>query len=58
MSKLPYREVVGALMWTAMMTPPNTACAVRAVASFFKKTRLAHKKVVLKVTQYLLHMKE
>ena len=32
--KFPYREAVGALMWTATMTRPNIACTVRAVARF------------------------
>ena len=34
MRKFPYREAVGALMWTAAMTRPDIACAVRAVARF------------------------
>ena len=53
--KFPYREAVGALMWTATMTRPDIACAVRAVAGF---PGPAHKKVVMKVLQYLLHTKE
>ena len=36
MRKFPYREAVGALMWTATMTRPDIACAVRAVARFFE----------------------
>ena len=35
MLKLPYREAFGALMWTATMTRPDIACAVRAVAKFW-----------------------
>ena len=34
MRKFPYREAVGALMWTATMTRPDIACAIRAVARF------------------------
>ena len=34
--KFPYREAGGALMWTATMTRPNIARAVRAVARFWK----------------------
>ena len=36
MRKFPYREAVGALVWTATMTRPDIACAVRAVARFFE----------------------
>ena len=35
--KFPYREAVGALMWTATMTRPDIACAVRAVARFCER---------------------
>ena len=30
MLKFPYREAVGAFIWTATMTRPEIACAVRA----------------------------
>ena len=58
MRKFPYREAVGALMWTATMTRPDIACAVRTVARFCEKPGPAHKKTVMKILQYLLHTKE
>ena len=58
MRKFPYREAVGALMWTATMTRPDIACAVRAVARFCENPWPAHKKAVMKIFQYLLHTKE
>ena len=58
MRKFPYREAVGALMWTAMVTRPDIACAVRAVARFWEDPGPAHKKAVMKILQYLLHTKE
>ena len=58
MRKFPYREVVGALMWTATMTRPDIACAVRAMARFCENPGPAHKKAVMKISQYLLHTKE
>ena len=58
MRKFPYREVVGALMWTATMTRPDIACAVRAVTRFCENSGPAHKKSVMKISQYLLHTKE
>ena len=41
MSKFPYQEAVGALMWTTTMTRPDTAYAVQAVARFWN-SGLAH----------------
>ena len=58
MRKFPYRETVGALMWTATMTRPDIACAVRAVARFCENLGPAHKKAVMKIFQYLIHTKE
>ena len=58
MRKFPYREAVGALMWTATMTRPDIACAVvRAVARFCENPGPAHKKAVMKILQYLFHTK-
>ena len=54
MRKFPYREAVGALMWTARMTRPDIAYAVRAVARFCENPVPAHKKAVMKILQYLL----
>ena len=58
MRKFPYREAVGVFMWTATMTRPDIACAVRAVARFCENLGPAHKKAVIKILQYLLHTKE
>ena len=58
MRKFPYREAVGALMWTVTMTRPDIACAVRAVARFCENPGPAHKKAVMKIFQYLLRTKE
>ena len=58
MRKFPYRDAVGALMWTVTMTRPDIACAVRAVARFCENLGPAHKKAVMKILQYLLHKKE
>ena len=58
MRTFPYREAVGVLMWTATMTRPDIACAVRAKARFCENPGPAHKKVVMKILQYLLYTKE
>ena len=57
MRKFPYREVLGALMWTATITRPDIACAVRAVARFCENPGPAHKKAGVNILQYLLHTK-
>ena len=56
--KFPYREAVGVLIWTATMTRPDIACAVRAVARFCENPGPAHKKAVMEILQYLFHTKE
>ena len=56
--KFPCREAVGALIWTATMTRPDIACAVRAVTRFCDNREPAHKKAVMMILQYLLHTKE
>ena len=56
--KFPHQEAMGALMWTATMTRSDIACAVRAVARFCENSGPAHKKAVMKILRYLLHMKE
>ena len=58
MRKFPYQDAVGAPMWTATMTRPGIACTARAVARFCENSGSAHKKVVMKILQYLLHTKE
>ena len=45
-------------MWTATMTRPYIACAIRAVARFCENPGLAHKKAMMKILQYLLHTKD
>ena len=58
MTKFPYREVVGALMRTAMMIRPDIACVLRAMARLCENPGPAHKKAAMKISQYLLHTKE
>ena len=58
MIKFPYREAVGALMWTATMTRPDIACTVRAVARSCENPGPAHKEAVMKILQFLFHTKE
>ncbi|CAN0426989.1 unnamed protein product [Ascophyllum nodosum] len=45
-------------MWTATITRPDIACAVRTVARFCENPGPAHKKAVIKILQYLLHTKK
>ena len=45
-------------MLTATVTRPNIVCTVHAVARVYKISGLAHKMVVLKVMQCMLHTKK
>ena len=49
MRKFPHREAVEELMWTATMTRPDIACAVRAVARFCGNPGPVHKKAVMEI---------
>ena len=50
---VPFREVVGSLMWIATQTRPDIANAVRAVARFSHDPREVHWKAVCKILEYL-----
>ena len=59
MLEFPYRGTVGTIMWTATMTRPDIACALRAVARLRKNPGLAHyKKTVIQGIYNLLHTNE
>ena len=45
-------------MWTVSMTPPDITCVVRLVIRFCENPRLAQKKSVLNVMQYMIQRKE
>ena len=53
MTKITYREAVGALMWTLTMTRPDISSAVRAVAKLCENPGMAHWKAVVKILQYV-----
>ena len=58
MLKYLYRETDGGAHVNGKVDTTGLACAIRAVARLCKNSGLAHKKEMLKVTQYLLHTKE
>ncbi|CAB1118960.1 unnamed protein product [Ectocarpus sp. CCAP 1310/34] len=51
---VPFREVVGCLMWIASQTRPDISNAVRAVARHSHEPKLSHWKAAPKVLNYLL----
>ena len=53
MTKIPYREAVGALMCTSTMTRPDISSAVRSVAKFCENPGMAHWKAVAKILQFV-----
>lgn len=56
--ELPFREVVGCLMWVANQTRPDIANAVRAVARFSHEPKRTHWRAALKVLEYLNETQE
>ena len=51
---VPFREVVGSLMWIASQTRPDIANAVRAVARHSHEPKKSHWKAAQKILNYLL----
>ena len=54
MGDVPFREVVGSLMWIANQTRPDISNAVRAVARHSHELKRSHWKAVQKILNYLL----
>ena len=53
MTKISYREAVGALMWTSTRTWPYILIAVRTVIKLCGNPGIAHWKAVVKILQYV-----
>ena len=51
---VPFREVVGSLMWIANQTRPDISNAVRAVARHSHEPKKSHWKAAQKILNYLL----
>ena len=50
---VPFREIVGSLMWIANQTRPDSKYAVRTVARFSHDPTLTHYKVAQKILEFL-----
>ena len=50
---VPFREIVGSLMWIANQTRPDIANAVRAIARFSHDPKPIHYKAAQKILEYL-----
>ena len=57
MSKIPYREAIGSLMWAAVATRPDIAFAVSLLSKFLEISGEIHWKAVKRVMGYLNGMK-
>ena len=57
MSKIPYREAIGSLMWAAVATQPDIAFAVSLLSQFLENLGEIHWKAVKKVMRYLKGMR-
>ena len=51
---VPFREIVGSLMWIANQTRPDIANAVRAIARFSHDPKPIHYKAAQKILKYLM----
>ena len=58
MSKIPYREAIGSLMWAAVATRPDIAFAVSLLSQFLENPGEIHWKAVKRVMRYLNGMKD
>ena len=57
MSKIPYREAIGSLMWAAVATRPDIAFAVSLLSQFLENPGEIHWKAVERIMRYLNGMK-
>ena len=48
----PFRELVGALLWIALLSRPDIVNAVRAVAKFCSAPKIVHSKAALGISGY------
>ena len=53
MSKIPYREAIGSLMWAALAIQPDIAFAVLLLSQFLKNPGEIHWNTVKRVMRYL-----
>ena len=53
MSKIPYREAIGLLMWAEVATQPDIAFAVPLLSQFLENPGEIHWKAVKRVMRYL-----
>ena len=57
MSKIPYREAIGSLMWATVAPQPDIAFAVSFLSQFLENPGELHCKGVKRVMRYLNGMK-
>ena len=53
MSKIPYREAIGSLMWAVVATQPDVAFVVSLLSQFLENPGEIHWKAVKRVMRYL-----
>ena len=58
MKKVPYRQAIGSLMWTAVATRPDIAFAVSLLSQFLENPSQIHWNAVKRVFQYLKGTKD
>ena len=58
MKKIPYRQAIGSLMWTAVATQPDIAFAVSLSSQFLENPSQIHWNAVKRIFQYLKGTKD
>ena len=58
MKNIPYRELIGLLLWVADGTRPDVSFAVNTLAKFTSNPGLVHWKALLRVLGYLYATKD
>ena len=57
MTKIPYRQAIGSLMWATVATRPDIAFAVSVLSQFLENPGRIHWEAIKRVIRYLKTMK-
>ena len=55
---IPYSEAIGSVLWSTVVSCPDTAYAIRVLSQFIQSLGPAHQEGVKRLISYLGHMKD